>query len=518
MYRYLDVIVYKLSFISKAVEGIYLAKVRKLKLSLENILFQCTKGGYLLIDYVCDLSVDCPNDKSDEQNCTYQNMFKNNYCKEIEVQKLRKQCSHLYYTSLSGSCHKYSNMADFLNPLWKTKKVKEHQGTYKNMWQGNKSIKAKTFKCDNGKILDSLLLNDLIADCGQDAEDEPELKSLLTNNIYYPCGKLDMIPCTKGHSHCFIIADICVYKLSRLNNIIPCRNGKHLPNCKKFECNMTFKCIKSYCVLWTYVCDGKWDCPEGDDEELTGICGQELICNKMYRCKETKNMCIHLANVCDGFDHCPFSDDEMFCNLQNIYCPSVCSCLLYAIECKRLNRQNSIFHNFNGSTYFSIYIHAGSLLSAKVINRFRNAVQVQNENNIKDICTITDLEKCLVFDVGNNLISSIGVKCFAHFSQLNVLVLSGNLIIFIKKHSFLNLHHLKFLEISSHPLRIFSNFALENMYNSKVLKFLNLSLECLDKKLFDDVNMKIIITKDYHVCCIAPESTFCSAHELFILV
>ena len=135
----------------------------------------------------------------------------------------------------------------------------------------------------------------------------------------------------------------------------------------------------------------------------------------MYRCKETKNMSIHLANVCDGFYHCPFSDDEMFCNLQNIYCPSGCSCLLYAIECKRLARQNSIFHNFNGSTYFSIYIHAGSLLSAKVINRFRNAVQVQiNENNIKDICTITDLEECLVFDVGNNLIRSIVLPTLAN--------------------------------------------------------------------------------------------------------
>ena len=117
MYRYLDVIVYKHTFISKAVEGIYLAKVQKLKLSLENVLFQCTKGVYILIDYVCDLSIDCPNDKSDEQNCTCQNMFESNYCKEIEVQKSRKQCSHLYYTSLSGTCHKYSLMADFPNPL-----------------------------------------------------------------------------------------------------------------------------------------------------------------------------------------------------------------------------------------------------------------------------------------------------------------------------------------------------------------------------------------------------------------
>ena len=124
-------------------------------------------------------------------------------------------------------------MADFPNPLWKTQKVKELHDTYTNMLGGNKSIKAKTFKCDDGKILDSTLLNDLIADCGQNAEDESQLKSLLTNNVYYPSGKPDMIPCTKGYSRCFIIADICVYKLSRLNNIIPCRNGKHLRNCKK---------------------------------------------------------------------------------------------------------------------------------------------------------------------------------------------------------------------------------------------------------------------------------------------
>ena len=45
MYRYLDVIVYKHTFISTAVEGIYLAKVKKFKLSLKNVLFQCTKGG-----------------------------------------------------------------------------------------------------------------------------------------------------------------------------------------------------------------------------------------------------------------------------------------------------------------------------------------------------------------------------------------------------------------------------------------------------------------------------------------
>ena len=155
--------------------------------------------------------------------------------------------------------------------------------------EGRSTIDIKPFECDNGKLLDPTLLNDLVADCGPDAEDEPILKSLLTLNTYYPCIKPDMIPCREGHSKCYVFTDICAYKLSRVYKyIIPCRNGKHLQNCTMFECNMMFKCIKSYCILWTFVCDGKWDCPEGDGEILSGMCGKDLFCNKMYKCKGTK--------------------------------------------------------------------------------------------------------------------------------------------------------------------------------------------------------------------------------------
>ena len=528
MYRSLDVVVYKDILISKAVEGIYLLRSKMLKLSLENILFHRKKGGFVLIDYVCDLSVDCPNDKSDEKNCTCENILMKNHCQEIRTTKSRTKCSFLYYSSRSGACLKYNNMSKFLNSYRNMcahgpykehvcgqcrRRVKIIKGIYnKNLAVGNRSTDTSTSECINGKKLDFTLINDLIPDCGSNAEDEPKLKSLLKNNTYHSCPKPDMIPCRKGHSQCFTIMDICAYKLNRFNNIFPCRNGKHLQNCIKFQCNMMFKCFMSYCVLWTYVCDGKWDCPEGDDEEFPHICGNKLLCSKMYKCKETRRMCIHLGNVCDGFEHCPYGDDEMFFNLQNVYCPFGCHCLLYAIECKIMAGQSSIFHNLNASIYFSIHITLVSSLSGKIIDSFTSAFHVQiNGNDIEDICTITNLKLCIIFDAGNNLIRNIKNKCFAYFGQLNILVLQKNLITSIEKNSFFILYYLKFLDISNNPIRIFYNFLFKNINNFKVLNILNLCLKSLDNTIFDDVSMKIIVTKDYHICCIAPEKIFCSA-------
>ena len=39
-----------------------------------------------------------------------------------------------------------------------------------------------------------------------------------------------------------------------------------------------FKCSSSYCIPWSYVCDSKWDCPEGDDEQCEG----NSTCSEMF--------------------------------------------------------------------------------------------------------------------------------------------------------------------------------------------------------------------------------------------
>ena len=98
------------------------------------------------------------------------------------------------------------------------------------------------FVCDNGLAIDKSLINGLVADLENEGEDEPELKSLLLYNDVVTCKYPYQLPCRKGHQNCYNVVDICKYQLSELNHLIPCRTGAHLENCKRFQCNLWFKC------------------------------------------------------------------------------------------------------------------------------------------------------------------------------------------------------------------------------------------------------------------------------------
>ena len=91
------------------------------------------------------------------------------------------------------------------------------------------------------------------------------LVELLKLSKYTGCYLPSQIPCKYGHPRCYNISEICVYKLDFNGYIVPCRTGSHLGNCEEFQCNTFYKCPGYYCVRWSYVCDGKWDCPYGYD-------------------------------------------------------------------------------------------------------------------------------------------------------------------------------------------------------------------------------------------------------------
>ena len=49
-------------------------------------------------------------------------------------------------------------------------------------------------------------------------------------------------------AECYDIQNVCVYRLSDLNLLIPCETGLHLQECEHFECNLNFKCQRYYCI------------------------------------------------------------------------------------------------------------------------------------------------------------------------------------------------------------------------------------------------------------------------------
>ncbi len=174
--------------------------------------------------------------------------------------------------------------------------------------------------------------NDLMIDCLADGADESYLLDFVAGALYF-CDSDNQLPCREGHPRCYNISQICQYQLNSAGLLVPCRAGEHMEECSEFECNMMFKCPDFYCIPWKLVCNGKWDCPFGDDELIHYHCQQNRECVLMYRCKSTQ-ICVHLGTVCDTHFDCPLREDESLCSLSDTKCPLFCECLTYAIYCE----------------------------------------------------------------------------------------------------------------------------------------------------------------------------------------
>ncbi|XP_053380278.1 uncharacterized protein LOC128548815 [Mercenaria mercenaria] len=63
----------------------------------------------------------------------------------------------------------------------------------------------------------------------------------------------------------------CVYDTDPAGFEIGSRSGQHLQECEHFSCPMnTVKCPRSFCLPMKFICDGKIQCPGGQDEEECG--------------------------------------------------------------------------------------------------------------------------------------------------------------------------------------------------------------------------------------------------------
>ena len=274
---------------------------------------------------------------------------------------------------------------------------------------------------------------------------------------------------------------------------------------------MMYKCSFSYCILWSYMYDGKWDCPEGDDE--IKATQDTMFCHNMYKCKNTNIICIHLGNLCDKFIHCPHGDDELFCNLNLVICPRQCSCLMYGIKCI-----GNISKNFTVKyprIYISVYF--SSLTKVNTINliaNFINALIIKiPKNNIVYACTFPKLSFCLYLDLGYNLVQHISDKCFISFSLTRTLLLNNNKINFIHKNSFYNLSKLNVLIVSNNLLLFLPNFFTKNTQKIKLVNILHVTLERIKSNAFKDLNFIVILTNLYNICCIAPQHSVCHAFK-----
>ncbi len=204
----------------KANVGFWMKQGAAAQFELSGVVIECKYAATTHLA-ICDKEADCPHDDmSDEENCTCSLHNSHQFCAFVKTMSGVPRCSALYYLSNSGNCHKYVEFGNHTIHIT--------------------SESNKTFLCKSKQMIDIKLRDDLIPDCLPEADDEFILNSLTHTGIQDKCIDRNELPCFEGHTRCYHFSAICTYKLDQNNNLVPCRNGAHLENCKGFECSALF--------------------------------------------------------------------------------------------------------------------------------------------------------------------------------------------------------------------------------------------------------------------------------------
>ncbi len=455
-------------------EGFLLQLSEKNQVHVRSNLFKCSGGYYIDVVLLCDGHADCFS-ASDEHlcRCNISEKDQSRNCQKF-VFGNKHTCSALYIENAKGDCLKFTEASVTV--------ATSQMNFY--------------FLCNQTHRNDVTLSNDLIGDCSN-AEDEQELVSLLRFETTAKCRNKNLLPCVDGHSHCFNISLLCTYKLLKFSNLFPCKNGSHLENCVSFQCNTLFKCSKSYCIPWVYLCDMKWDCPSGNDE--SDICLKMNICEGMFKCKgNTSQFCVHLGTVCDGYEDCLMGDDESLCVISKLACPSGCQCLALAMICVSLT--------FIGTESYFPYLSVSLVqvsLDVQHLGKFPKIIYFSLiDLGITDICEKLSTKSLASLNIDHNHLSEITQQCFSCQTNLRVLQMSHNQIHSLEKAAFVCLPSQTHTNLSFNSLVSFPIHLLRSARNVKCLSLIGLTFQGIKPQEFKDVCIGEIKTTDYHVCCL----------------
>ncbi len=481
--RHFAVYEYKLVSVSNSQhEGFCRNKYVPQKHEVSAGVFLCKRDTYISSQFFCDDMADCPGDRPmDEIHCNCSSQSKTYLCKVLTK---HNKCSPLFYTSHEKTCFTF-------------------------VFEANSTAEDKDF-CEKCNQRDTTL------DHGTSMS--KEILSASTRNFErsrntkHPCQDRHQIPCQAGKQFCFDVSQICQFRRDASGNLQPCPLGQHLQECEEFECNLMFKCPFYYCVPWTYVCNGIWDCPFGADESSAHDCGMERSCRRLFKCRQHQ-VCIHWKMICNNKYDCPLGDDEAMCLLHQTFCPPACHCVTFAVRCDNLNITQRLASSLSG--FRVLVFHDYKIISNKAFFTQNTFGLFMRNSHMKAICSSLQAglvsTKLKFLDMQFNEIGSIEKGCWKAIPWVVTIVLSNNNIIQISRSAFGNLTHCKYFNISNNPIQSFDQHALANLSSLKILSIENISLKGTEiLQALRNAHFVYLETEHNSLCCEKENSAQCS--------
>ena len=366
--------------------------------------------------------------------------------------------------------------------------------------------------CLSGKCIYLQQVNDLFPDCpGHKAEDEPSFLRLRYYNEYLECTDSSHIPCVAGLSVCYPIDKICLFDRDQNGNTRWCRDGSHLGDCAAINCTNSFKCPASYCIPFHRVCDGGPDCIHAEDEASC----DEHLCKGLLRCTESKK-CVHPVHICDGINQCPNADDEQLCDVMS--CPPGCDCLSHSIICT-LSLPDAF-----PLLEFSLVKHLSVIDSMLHLPNFSNICDLRglifmnlSANHLKNICGSLQFDQfcqfyktLVIFDLSHNDILHVRSLCFSHLHSLKVIYLSYNPLHILNSNAFSH-PTLTYISLRGIQRRTLAGESLRRIPNLYTIDITEIHIESIDDS-FQSIAMHIpnAMFNDMRLCCIFAHHKYCS--------
>ena len=269
--------------------------------------FTCQDETCILVIYRCDSVYDC-FDGSDEGNCNYSetgnfNNLINVPCilgdfdthTDMCIMQIHALCDGLYFNGTfileEIVCYKYRINHIHLSSLLTNSVNKVRVAEPKNL-----NYLAWSYIKERARCAATNLAN----------------KNHFNN---------DTSPLSRGKENIIEVYLLCKVSYHRNRPFL----GDPQRICQNIACPEMFKCSNHYCIYMSAVCDGQYDCVEGDDEILCPLSS----CPGLLKCRGEKR-CVSNKEICDSHIDCLYSmDDEADCHI----CPSNCDCIGLSVQC-----------------------------------------------------------------------------------------------------------------------------------------------------------------------------------------
>ena len=155
------------------------------------------------------------------------------------------------------------------------------------------------------------------------------------------------------------------------------------------------------------------------------------------------------------------------------------------------------------NAFFLSYCDLASLELFLKILKFPTFLSIRHNSLISGCDILPDLGKTLTVDVSFNLLEYIKPDCFKNAIWLVSIKLNNNIISVFKREVIFQLKKLHHLNSN--------NNIITTLFLDFYLLVHNLEVVSIKNKFFDNLNIKIIVTDNYFICCKNPLKSTCTS-------